>query len=225
MNLSKVNWPKIVLFGDSLTQRSFDPNDGLWGALLANRLQRICDVINRGFSGYTSRQCKIVLPHLYSDKNISEIKAFVIFLGANDSCKEGSAQHVPLFEYGKNLTGIIKYLESVGLCKTNILLMTPPPYCHQKFSTYCSENGRPKPAKDNETVAEYVNECNKIGEECQVEVVDLYHAMNWQNFLIDGLHLSRTGSNFVYNFLWPSIEKRVDVSKMILPLWNEPVWK
>lgn len=51
-NMSK--WPKVLLIGDSLTQFGFSAEGG-WAAMLANALQRRCDVVNRGFSGYTTR--------------------------------------------------------------------------------------------------------------------------------------------------------------------------
>jgi hypothetical protein len=37
----------IVVFGDSLTQRSFEPAG--WGAALAHLYGRRCDVYNRGY--------------------------------------------------------------------------------------------------------------------------------------------------------------------------------
>jgi hypothetical protein len=43
---------QIVLFGDSITQRSFSV--GGWGARLAHDYMRKADVLNRGFSGYNS---------------------------------------------------------------------------------------------------------------------------------------------------------------------------
>ncbi|CAG2232695.1 IAH1 [Mytilus edulis] len=46
-HLKKV-WPKLILIGSSSTQYSFSA-DGCWGSLLANFLQRKCDVINRIF--------------------------------------------------------------------------------------------------------------------------------------------------------------------------------
>lgn len=49
-----MSWRKIVLFGDSLTQYSFDSKG--WGAIIANHYQRKCDVFNRGYSGYTTNQ-------------------------------------------------------------------------------------------------------------------------------------------------------------------------
>lgn len=73
---------------------------------------RVCDVLGRGFSGYTSRACRIILPRLFSSENISEIKGFVICVGANDSndVKSKTNQHVPLDEYCKNLENMVQYL-------------------------------------------------------------------------------------------------------------------
>ncbi|KAH8051262.1 hypothetical protein JL721_11161 [Aureococcus anophagefferens] len=45
--------PAIVLLGDSLTQYGFGPEG--WASRLAHRYQRRADVLNRGYSGYTSR--------------------------------------------------------------------------------------------------------------------------------------------------------------------------
>ena len=45
-------WPRILLLGDSITQYSTQMNG--WGAAVASLVQRKCDVMNRGFSGYNS---------------------------------------------------------------------------------------------------------------------------------------------------------------------------
>ena len=42
---------RIILFGDSITQFSFDADKGGWGARIADRYQRRADVLNRGYSG------------------------------------------------------------------------------------------------------------------------------------------------------------------------------
>ena len=47
------NRPRIVLFGDSITEQSF--GEGGFGAALANRYRRHADVLLRGYSGYNSR--------------------------------------------------------------------------------------------------------------------------------------------------------------------------
>ncbi|CAL1278322.1 unnamed protein product [Larinioides sclopetarius] len=106
-------WPKIVLFGDSQVQRAFDPSSSPWGALLATKFQRVADVITRGFSGYTSRSGRIILPHIFNRENISDVEAFVIFFGSNDSSGklDASPYYVPIEEYSENLEEMIKYLQ------------------------------------------------------------------------------------------------------------------
>ena len=56
-------WPRVVLLGDSITQYSFDDGAG-WGAYIAGLLQRKCDVLNRGFSGYTTQYIVKIIDEL-----------------------------------------------------------------------------------------------------------------------------------------------------------------
>lgn len=55
---------KIYLIGDSNTQFGF--SDGGFASQLADRYIRKCDVINRGFNGYTSEYLRHMLPRLLS---------------------------------------------------------------------------------------------------------------------------------------------------------------
>ena len=76
-----VTYPKVILFGDSLTQKSMNPESN-WGSLIADFLARKCDVIVRGFSGYNTRKCLAVLPHLFDGINFSNsVAALLICLG------------------------------------------------------------------------------------------------------------------------------------------------
>lgn len=221
-----VRWPKVVLFGDSLVERSLDIKDGLWGAVLASKLTRIADVIVRGFSGYNTRMCKVILPYLFSSSNITDVEAFVICLGANDSSEPQSPkkQHVPLKEYYDNLVSMIGYLEKIGLSKGKVILMTPPPYDNDSYINYCMQQGRPMPCKDNGTVFTYVTACCDIGKKHNVDVVNLYSEMmkceNWPRLLSDGLHFSHDGSLKVAELLWPYIAKRIKLNK-VFPPWDE----
>ena len=70
-------------------------------------------MINRGFSGYNTRWCKLILPKLISADDAFNTQLVTIFLGANDSvdseiCKK---QHVPLEEYKRNLLDMVEYLQ------------------------------------------------------------------------------------------------------------------
>ena len=94
----------ILLIGDSLTQLGYS-DSGCWVALLADFYQRKCDIINRGFSGYTTRSIKPYVSSLVTENLVKNNAATVIWLGANDSnVKElNEAQHVPLEKYKKKL--------------------------------------------------------------------------------------------------------------------------
>ena len=97
--------PRIILFGDSITQGSFD-SVSPWGSLLANRYQRRADAVNRGFSGYNSRWALHILPSVFPASD--DIPPLVtIFFGANDASlatEDSKRQHVPVEEYRENLS-------------------------------------------------------------------------------------------------------------------------
>ena len=130
---SEINWPNILLIGDSLTQQGYS-DSGKWVALLADLYQRKCDIINRGFSGYTTQSIKIFVPRLLTENLVCGNVATVVLLGANDSnLKElNGAQHVPLEQYKNNLREIIDTLNKKGIATSKILLVPPPP-CNEEM--------------------------------------------------------------------------------------------
>ena len=100
--------PKILLFGDSITQMSFSAIDCGWGACIADRYQRRADVLNRGFSGYNTDW---FLRYASTDEGKADlfqhngVKLVTIFFGANDaSCENlNRRQHVSLGDYTSNI--------------------------------------------------------------------------------------------------------------------------
>eukprot|EP01040_Poterioochromonas_malhamensis_P004836 gene4836-5190_t len=113
---------KVLLIGDSITEQSFSAENRGWGAALADWYGRSADVVNRGYSGYNSRWMQELLPRLLPEKDDNIILS-TIFLGANDSSKEG--QHVPLEEYQENLLKLVQRCQWVNE-KMEIILITPP---------------------------------------------------------------------------------------------------
>lgn len=219
------SWPKVVLFGDSLTQYGFS-KDGCWTALVADFLQRKCDVINRGFSGYNTRWCKIILPKLVTKNDAANIHMVTIFLGANDSvdCALCPKQHVPLEEFKQNLKDLVKYLQEIGIARQKIVLISPPAVDEQKWEADCKEKGR-QFGKYNKPTKEYAEACVEVAEEIGTPCVDFYTAMSnqkhWEEMLNDGLHLSPLGSEFLFELLKPSINKLTSELPMQLPLWAD----
>ncbi|XP_065747608.1 isoamyl acetate-hydrolyzing esterase 1 homolog isoform X1 [Phocoena phocoena] len=229
---SSLLWPRVLFFGDSTTQFSFQ--QGGWGASLADKLVRKCDVLNRGFSGYNTRWVKIILPRLIRKGNsLHSPVAVTVFFGANDSALKGEnpKQRIPLEEYA------VRHLQSVGAPESRLVRTTPPPpLCEAAqrqerlhkiqrldflFSIGCKLN------RLNLVVGEYARACLRVAQDCGIDALDLWTLMqkDSQDFssscLPDGLHLSPKGNEFLFSHLWPSIEKKVSSLLLLLPYWQD----
>ncbi|NXC39409.1 IAH1 esterase, partial [Penelope pileata] len=218
-------WPRVVLFGDSITEFSFQESG--WGAALARRLVRKCDVMNRGFSGYNTRWAKMILPRLLSGSAAAEGTAAVtIFFGANDSAlKElNPKQHVPLEEYAANLTSMVQYLQSVGIAEDRIILITPPPLQESAWERECLAKGE-QLNRRNATTGQYAQACVRVARACGTDVLDLWTLMqkeqDFSSYLSDGLHLSTKGNNFLAEQLWSLLENRLSALPLLLPYWRD----
>ncbi|XP_030304481.1 isoamyl acetate-hydrolyzing esterase 1 homolog isoform X1 [Calypte anna] len=218
-------WPRVVLFGDSITQFSFQ-EDG-WGAFLAERLVRKCDVLNRGFSGYNTRWAKLILPRLITKSSGTESTvAVTIFFGANDSALKdlNPKQHVPLEEYADNLKSMIQYLKSVDITEDRIILITPPPLQESAWEKECLAKGE-KLNRRNATTGEYAQACVQVARDCGTDVVDLWTLMqknqDFSSYLSDGLHLSAKGNSFLAAQLWSCLGKKLSALPSLLPYWRD----
>lgn len=221
-----ISWPRVILFGDSITQFAFEAN--AWGATLANKLVRKCDVLNRGLSGYNTRWAKHILPKLIPNSCHAEnVAAVTIFFGANDSSikEENPQQHVPLEEYAENLRSMIQYLKSIDIKQDKIILITPPPIHEPSWEKQCFMKGS-KLNRLNSVAGEYAKACAQVGDEYGADVVDLWTLMqegcsDCTVYLSDGLHLSDEGNQFLESKLWPLLEKKLGALPFILPYWND----
>ncbi|XP_062064922.1 isoamyl acetate-hydrolyzing esterase 1 homolog isoform X3 [Lepus europaeus] len=174
---SLLAWPGVLLFGDSITQFSFQP--GGWGAALAHRLARKCDVLNRGFSGYNTRWARIILPRLIGRASgLDSPVAVTVFFGANDSALKGEnpKQHVPLDEYAGNLRGMVQYLQSVGVPESRVILITPPPLDEAAWEKECIAQGH-RLNRRNAVVGEYASACVQVAQDCGTDVLNLWALM------------------------------------------------
>ncbi|XP_007904673.1 isoamyl acetate-hydrolyzing esterase 1 homolog [Callorhinchus milii] len=220
-----VVWPRVILFGDSITQGSFET--GGWGAAIANRLVRQCDVLNRGLSGYNTKWALSVLPRIIPQPTSQEhIAAVTVFFGANDSAlKEVNlAQHVPLPEYTENLKRMINYLKSIGVSEEKVIMVTPPPLDDSAWEKACIAKGG-KLDRHNPVVKQYALACVKVAAECGTDVLDLWTLMqkdkqDISSHLSDGLHLSEEGSVFLETHLWPLLQQKVASLPLLLPHWS-----
>lgn len=199
---------KIVLLGDSLTQLSFQAMG--WGASLADRYQRRCDVLNRGYSGYNSRW----IMELVSRKLIEagpEVMLMTVFLGANDASlvEHNPRQHVPLEEYRANLVKISEYRGPRPL-----VFVSPPPVCHGQRLDYQKKRYGAQATgaleRTNENAGIYAQACVEVAAQLGRPCLDLWTLMqtreDWPKFLNDGLHFSQEGNSFVAKHLVDVIE-------------------
>ncbi|RWW14735.1 hypothetical protein GW17_00021467 [Ensete ventricosum] len=105
--------PKLVLFGDSITEESF--GEGGWGAALAHHFSRKVSTTATASlswsiaSGFVlGRAMEGVCPD-----GVAPPEAVAVFFGANDASlpdRCSGFQHVPLPEYQSNLRAICAYL-------------------------------------------------------------------------------------------------------------------
>ncbi|XP_042292913.1 isoamyl acetate-hydrolyzing esterase 1 homolog isoform X2 [Thunnus albacares] len=222
-----VIWPKVILFGDSITQFSFQANG--WGSEIANRLARKCDVVNRGLSGYNSRWAKIVLPRLINSQSSADnnIAAVTVFFGANDCALEDKnpQQHISLQEYSENLKEISKLLASAGVSADKVIFITPPPIHEPAWEKECILKGGTL-NRLNSVAGQYAQACVQAAGQCGTDVLDLWTLMqrdgqDYTLYLSDGLHLSEKGNQFVTEHLWALLERRVVDLPLILPYWGD----
>lgn len=185
---------------------------------LQDTYQRRVDILNRGYSGYTSRWAKMVLPYL--EDTFEGAQLVTVWFGANDAAlpdRTSKVQHVPLEEYRMNVKEMVERLKCLA---DQVVLVTPPPV---------SEPHRLEHAKDtygidlvlgsertNEVTKLYAMACVDVGEMCGVPVVDMWSVCMEKEperygdvFLNDGLHLTAEGNALVYESIVSVLEKRL----------------
>ena len=201
--------PSFILFGDSITEQSFE--HGGWGSSLASRYRRTADIVLRGYSGYNTRWALHLLPRVFPDDAPTPPALVTVMLGANDANlpvplrgqpASASRQHVPLSEYKENLQKIIKAAQSCGGGGARILLMTPPPLDEKAWQQHCVRQYQvdetAAPNRDHATTRRYAEACADVGTLMGLPVVDIHAAFtaktDWGSLLLDGLHPSPEGS-------------------------------
>jgi len=203
--------PQICLFGDSITQFSFQT--GGWGAALASEYQRHADVVLRGYSGYNTRWALSLLPALFpADCPAAQTPALVtVFLGANDAnhpaplmlqSAEASRQHIPVGEYTANLLTIVRAIRRMGDGSARVLLLTPPPVDHAAWHAKCARvyglDPKADPNRLYDVTKEYAAAALAAAAAENVAVCDVHGAFDsladWQSLLEDGLHPNARGN-------------------------------
>ncbi|KAJ3200084.1 hypothetical protein HDU67_002308 [Dinochytrium kinnereticum] len=223
--MAKLTFDHILLYGDSLTEFSLDPNKG-WGSVLANAYVRRAEVSNRGFAGgyhpdgkgsdidmkagYTSRWCRSLISAVLRgnyENSSSKPLLMTLWLGANDAIfpEYDQSRAVPIPEYEDNLMAIMETAKALQP-KLRILVMAPPP-----------NDGR-NPDRTFARTKTYRNACLKVGREAQkkwpddIELFDSYSIVGVRDdmdmdeilgvlkpLLSDGIHFSPAGNELIGN--------------------------
>ena len=219
---------QIFLFGDSLTQYSFSPQEGGWGASIADHFQRRADVINRGFSGYNTEWAKLILPQLLSSQDQADV--VVIFFGANDaSLREiNPKQNVPLSNFKSNLVDMCTYLNSIGISSSSLILITPPDLCDSKWEATCKECGYCDIGdRISANTQRYAQAVLDIGRERGIATLDLFDELskkaNLEEYLSDGLHFSIQANKVLADLAIPALEVILQerFPGRLFPPWKE----
>ncbi|KAF9090520.1 hypothetical protein BGX27_002228 [Mortierella sp. AM989] len=252
--IQQTGYDQFLLFGDSITQYTYNVNGRGFGAQLSDQYQRRLDVLNRGFSGYTTEQAIHLLPQFLPQAKCShalpqsKVQFLTIFFGANDACISPSPQHVELTEYERNLRTMIDFVHNprskTYSPETKIILICPPPIDGPRWEARRIEQG--KEMDRNETVTQqYAERCLAVGKEYQsknslcehgnqqVDVIDTWGLMmkNVQSgkftlvdYLRDGLHLAAEGNNLIYQQIMGIIKARYPEWDPATMEMHGPLW-
>ena len=209
--MASANLDSIFLFGDSLTERGWQP--GAFVQRLAINYARKFDVVNRGMGGYNTRWALPCLEQLLIPRTAQEtgkhpvMRMLFIWFGCNDASLPPLPFHVPLAEYRSNLKKMIRMVTSDSSPyyspETKVLLLTPPPLNTTQWGA------TPKPYdsllefdRTFETTKAYAEAVKEVAKEEGVLLVDIWQAI-WDKsgkneegltgYLSDGLHFLPAG--------------------------------
>lgn len=211
----QMEWPKITLFGDSITRRSVDPDNGCWGSMIHYRVGNYFDIDERGFEGYNSRWGLDLMSKLFPKSYLNKVEIFVLFLGHNDSLEYNHfPAHVPLDEYDSNMRAIIKYLLENGLQPKNIVMITPTWYHLGEFEKFLISLSIPKTGKDFDKAKKYADAVLQIAKDFDIDCMDFFDTSSQyqplETLFCDGIHLSRTGAKLLFDNLMPILERKIE---------------
>ncbi|CAO1618754.1 unnamed protein product [Parajaminaea phylloscopi] len=198
-------YPAIVCLGDSQTQFAFGPR-GYVGQL-AEAYQRKADVINRGYSGYTTRDTLPLVKHVFSANATGQrILAVTVWLGCNDSIDQGQKQYVSEEDYASNLTKILQaikpssHAEGQQGAEPFVVVMGPTPVTTR-------DNHR------NERKVTYTDIARKVAESSQCAFLDTYELFQKDKQPLeklldaDGIHIAPPGYDLLFRAVLSALEK------------------
>jgi lysophospholipase L1-like esterase len=163
-------------------------------ARLADQYQRKLDVVTRGFGGYTARNIRYTLPHIFT--SAANIQLAVVWLGANDLVFGRSVD-----EYVADIRAIVEAFFETRTAHPNtrmlpcLMLVSPPPRLGVPV-----ERSR---AYNQALVALTAEIWDRF--EHRVGVTEI-HEEQLRHFLPDGVHPNGAGYRVRRRFTWLPID-------------------
>jgi len=240
--------PHLLLFGDSLTDRSALVSG--WASVLSSKYTRRMDIVVRGYGGYNSRDALQVLPIVlkpYTTPEGPRLNLVVVCLGANDSAlpeedlgtPHSARQHVSVASYTANIEKIVRMIQSAQE-GVKVLLVTPPAVHDETRRNFMIERiGQEAvdllPAgtldRRNDNTRLYAEACQKVAKDLGIPWLDLWTAFqktkDWGTVMFeDGLHFTNAGQLRMGELVFQRIveefeELRPDNLKMSMPFWED----
>jgi len=174
---SEVAPPRMLAFGDSVTEFGFNTETKGWLAQMQHWYARKVDVKSLGFSGYNSRWALLIMNRLFKKGGSTAKTALItIFLGINDASFDDSSQHVPLGEYRENMVKILNHLRHTYE-KASIVLITPAPIHNSKLEKNLVEVYGSFLNRSSENALKYVQVCLEISKEYGIPALNLFEAL------------------------------------------------
>lgn len=202
-------WPKVLLIGDSITEKAVGPASAPWSAMLSQYLHRKADVVNRGASGYTTRGYKTIFQEAVQELDPHSVAVVLIFLGANDADQPPSAAYVPLTEYQNNLRDLIQLLQEFGVGTDRMILLPPPPF----YLTTPGQQRTPGNSRVPQVTEMYARSALRVAETTGIATVDIHKIFRNDpragKLFADGLHFNLEGAELFYESVLPAIESKL----------------
>jgi len=161
---------KIILFGDSLTEQSWNQEFAFnVSPALQHEYFRKLQIVTHGYGGYNSEHARHILEPMLDAETAggSRIKLLVIFFGTNDASEAtNTRQHVPIQRYAENL----RFLTTQALLRGIDVILVGPALTGKSVTDRSSETNRAY----SETVKQVAGGLN-------VPFVDLWTAFQTYN--------------------------------------------
>lgn len=219
--------PRIICIGDSITERGFDTSLNGWVAQLQYLFGSKADVINRGISGFNSRQyVHYIASPQFRDIFESKYKSVpgffhlvTVCLGANDASFQSlnPKQHIPLDEFRRNMFTIVATLAELGVESSRIVVIAPPPvvdpqkYPHHSEATACHSEAVTSAYRDAAAEVAKVSGCRF----CDVR------AYKYDDIWVDGIHLNKAGNELVVRAVLDVIKSELSPNSL---RYNKKHW-